>query len=93
MEIKLLNYGKIISNDELGKKVVDEIHLLLKESNKIVIDFLGVQGITLYNAKQIFGELYLKLGSGDFFKRIQLKNISSNLEYIIRLGIQDSEAV
>ena len=87
MEIKLLNYGKIISNDELGKKVVDEIHLLLKESNKIVIDFLGVQGITLYNAKQIFGELYLKLGSGDFFKRIQLKNISSNLEYIIQLGI------
>lgn len=45
MEIKLLNYGKIISNDELGKKIVDEIHLLLKESNKIVIDFLGVQGI------------------------------------------------
>ena len=43
-----------------------------------------------YNAKQIFGELYLKLGSEDFFKRIQLKNISSNLEYIIRLGIQDS---
>ena len=69
MEIKLLNYGKIISNDELGKKVVDEIHLLLKESNKIVIDFLGVQGITLYNAKQIFGELYLKLGSGDFFQK------------------------
>ena len=61
-----------------------------KESNKIVIDFLGVQGITLYNAKQILGELYLKLGSGDFFKRIQLKNISSNLEYIIRLEIQDS---
>ena len=90
MEIKLLNYGKIISNDELGKKVVDEIHLLLKESNKIVIDFLGVKSITFYNAKQIFGELYLKLGSEDFFKRIQLKNISSNLEYIIRLGIQDS---
>ena len=73
MEIKLLNYGKIISNDELGKKVVDEIHLLLKESNKIVIDFLGVQGITLYNAKQIFGELYLKLGSGDFSKEFNLK--------------------
>ena len=90
MEIKLLNYGKIISNDELGKKIVDEINLLLKESNTIVIDFLGVKSITLYNAKQIFGELYLKLGSEDFFKRIQLKNISSNLEYIIRLGIQDS---
>ena len=87
MEIKLLNYGKIISNDELGKKVVDEIHLLLKESNKIVIDFLSVKSITLYNAKQIFGELYLELGSEDFFKRIQLKNISSNLEYIIQLGI------
>ena len=90
MELKLLKYGKIISDDELGKKISDEIHLLLNESNKIVIDFLGVQSITLYNAKQIFGRLYLELGSEDFFKRIQLKNISSNLEYIIRLGIQDS---
>lgn len=90
MELKSSNYGKIMSNFELGKKVIDEIHLLLKESNKIVIDFLGVKSITFYNAKQIFGELYLKLGSEDFFKRIQLKNISSNLEYIIRLGIQDS---
>ncbi len=89
MELKLLNYGKIISNDELGKKIIDEIHLLLKESNTIVINFLGVQSITLYNAKQIFGELYLELGSEDFFERIQLKNISSNLEYIIRLGIQN----
>ncbi len=90
MELKLLKYGKIISDDELGKKISNEIHLLLNESNKIVIDFLGVQSITLYNAKQIFGRPYLELGSEDFFKRIQLKNISSNLEYIIRLGIQDS---
>ena len=90
MELKLEKYGQIISNDSFGKEIANEIHLLLKESNKTIIDFLGVRSITLNNAKQIFGELYLELGSEDFFKRIQLNNISSNLEYIIRLGIQDS---
>ncbi len=90
MKLKLEKYGQIISNDGFGKEITDEIHLLLKEHNKTIIDFLGVKGITLNNAKQIFGELYLELGSENFFKRIQLKNISSNLEYIIRLGIQDS---
>jgi hypothetical protein len=90
MELKLEHYGKIISDDELGKKIAASIHALLNKNNKIIIDFLGVQSMATYNAKQIFGELYLELGSEDFFKRIQLKNISSNLEYIIRLGIQDS---
>ena len=90
MELKLEKYGQIISDDELGKKIANEIRSLLKKNNKVVIDFSGVQSMVTYNAKQIFGELYLELGSEDFFKRIQLKNISSNLEYIIRLGIQDS---
>jgi STAS-like domain of unknown function (DUF4325) len=90
MELKLAKYGQIISDDELGKKIADEISSLLKKNIKIIIDFSGVQSMVTYNAKQIFGELYLELGSEDFFKRIQLKNISSNLEYIIRLGIQDS---
>ncbi len=90
MELKLAKYGQIISDDELGKKIADEIRLLLKKNIKVIIDFSGVQSMVTYNAKQIFGELYLELGSEDFFKRIQLKNISSNLEYIIRLGIQDS---
>lgn len=35
MELKLLKYGKIISDDELGKKISDEIHLLLNESKKM----------------------------------------------------------
>ena len=90
MELKLEKYGQIISDDELGKKIANEIRSLLKKNNNVVIDFSGVQSMVTYNAKQIFGELYLELGSEDFFKRIQLKNISSNLEYIIRLGIQDS---
>ena len=90
MELKLEKYGQIISDDELGKKIANEIRLLLKKNIKVIIDFSGVQSMVTYNAKQIFGELYLELGSEDFFKRIQLKNISSNLEYIIRLGIQDS---
>ena len=90
MELKLEKYGQIISDDELGKKIASHINDLLNKNSKVIIDFSGVQSMATYNAKQIFGELYLKLGSEDFFKRIQLKNISSNLEYIIRLGIQDS---
>jgi hypothetical protein len=92
MELKLEKYGQIISDDELGKEIINQIRLLLKKSDKIIINFSGVISMATYNAKQIFGELYFELGSGEFFRRIQFKNVTSNLEYIIRLGIQDSIA-
>lgn len=92
MELKLEKYGQIISDDELGKVIANQILLLLKKNDKVIINFESVISMATYNAKQIFGELYFELGSDEFFRRIQFKNVSSNLEYIIRLGIQDSIA-
>lgn len=43
-----------------------------------------------FNAKQIFGRLYLELGSSDFFERINLKGTSENIKLIIRMGIQSA---
>ena len=92
MELKLETYGQIISDDTLGKEIANQIRLLLKKNNVVIVNFAGVISMATYNAKQIFGGLYVELGSDEFFRRIQFKNVSSNLEYIIRLGIQDSIA-
>jgi hypothetical protein len=43
-----------------------------------------------FNAKQIFGKLYLELGANEFFEKLEIKNASDDLKLIIRLGIQSA---
>ena len=41
-------------------------------------------------AKQIFGKLYVDLGSENFFERIEILNASDDLKSIIKIGIQSA---
>ena len=86
-EIMLLKYGSIISDKNIGEQVYSEIEELLKKENKIEINLYDIKSMATFNAKQIFGRLYLKLGSTSFYERINVKNASENIKLIIRMGI------
>ena len=60
------------------------------KNEKLLIDFANIKSMATYNAKQIFGQLYLNLGAEDFFKKIIIKNASPSILAIIKLGITDS---
>lgn len=88
--IIMREYGAIISDRALGEKIYHDINQSLKRHKTIVIDFKDIKSMATFNAKQIFGRLYLELGSSDFFERINLKGTSENIKLIIRMGIQSA---
>lgn len=90
MKIELKKYGVIISDQNSGKVIFDKIKETLELQDKCIVDFKDVKSMATYNAKQIFGKLYIELGSNVFFEKIEIKNASEDLKLIIRLGIQSA---
>lgn len=90
MKIELKKYGLIISDQDSGKVIYEKIKQEILVHGKCIVDFQDVKSMATYNAKQIFGKLYLDLGSNDFFEKIEIKNASEDLKLIIRLGIQSA---
>lgn len=88
--IILSNYGLIISDKILGEKIYNDIKEALGLENRIEIDLAKIKSMATFNAKQIFGRLYLELGSQNFFERIRLKNASENIKLIIRMGVKSA---
>ncbi len=88
--INLDRFGPIITDKLKG----DEIYTLLWKSasqNDIVdVDLGAIKSMATFNAKQIFGKLYIKLGANVFFSKIRLKNASDDLKLIIKVGIQNA---
>lgn len=90
MKIDLKKYGVIISDQNSGKVIFEKIKASLELHDKCIVDFEDVKSMATYNAKQIFGKLYIELGSNVFFEKIEIKNASEDLKLIIRLGIQSA---
>lgn len=90
MKIELKKYGLIISDQNSGKIIYDIMKEQIVLHNKCIVDFQDVKSMATFNAKQIFGKLYLELGSNTFFEKIEIKNASEDLKIIIRLGIQSA---
>lgn len=87
MELNLSNYGNVISDVEIGDVILRDINNGLARDKTVIVNFDGISALTTYNAKQIFGNLYVKLGADAFYDRIGLRNVSPNIQTIIRLGI------
>lgn len=90
MKIELRKYGTIISDQESGLIIYNEIKTILNSDKSCVVDCSNVKSMATYNAKQIFGKLYLELGSEVFFEKIEIKSASDDLQLIIMLGIQSA---
>lgn len=90
MEILVKKYGLIISDQESGEKIYDKIRQNIDANEICIMNFEEVKSMATFNAKQIFGRLYIELGSESFFEKIEIKNASEDLRLIIRLGIQSA---
>ena len=85
---ELKKFGPIISDKAVGEEIFEKVNSFLMSNGKVIIDFNGVRSMATYNAKQVFGRLYLKLGSEVFFEKIEIKNASDDIKIIIKMGIQ-----
>lgn len=88
--ISLQQYSPIISDKEKGNVIYNDIFELDPQNEQVEIDMTGIMSMTIFCAKQIFGQLYKKLGSCLFEKNIILKNVSSDVLLIIKMGIKNA---
>ena len=90
MKIELNTFGNIISDENSGNIIYSKIKEILKKTDNCIVDFTGIKSMATFNAKQIFGKLYLELGPEGFFQKIEIKNASGDLQLIIKLGIENA---
>ncbi len=90
MKIKLEKYGPIISDKDIGSELFTIIKAELNSKDLIEIDFINIISMATFCAKQIFGRLYIELGSEVFFEKIKFHNVSDDLQIIIKMGIQNA---
>lgn len=88
--INIEKFGPIISTKETGQSILELILEKLNKDDNIKIDLKNVKSMATFCAKQIFGYLYLKLGSEKFFERLEFINTSKDLKTIIKIGIQSA---
>ena len=88
--ISLQQYSPIIGDKEKGNVIYNDIFELDPQNEQVEIDMTGIMSMTTFCAKQIFGQLYKKLGSCLFEKNIILKNVSSDVLLIIKMGIKNA---
>ena len=88
--VELNKYGPIVSSKDVGTKILKDIETKLYANDKIIIDLKGIISMATFCSKQIFGSIYLKLGSEKFFEKIEFKNATNDLKTIIKIGIQSA---
>jgi ABC-type uncharacterized transport system substrate-binding protein len=90
MKISLNDFGPLISDKKIGDEIYQIIKKSLLKEKKIEIDFSEITSMATFCAKQIFGKLYIELGSSQFFERIKFQNTNEDLQIIIKMGIQNA---
>ena len=88
--IYLEKFGPIISDKRIGEEIFSQIIEILEKENEITVDLTGILSMATFCAKQVFGKLYIELGSEKFFSSIKIKNASSDIKMIINMGINNA---
>lgn len=88
MKVDLKHYAPIISDRTTGDSIYREIKSKHPETNRVEIYLTGIVSMATYSAKQIFGRLYIELGSDIFYRNIILKDVSEDVLFLIKLGIK-----
>lgn len=88
--ITLEQYGPIISDSAVGDEILHKILDLNPKEEEVEVDMESIVSMTTFCAKQIFGALYNELGAALFERHILLKNVSSDVLLIIKMGIRNA---
>ena len=83
--IKLSNYGKILVDESLASKLSIDNY-----EEGVIFDFEDVLSISAVFSEKLFGTLYKRLGSVDYFERIKIKGTNEDLRILIRMRISNS---
>ena len=83
--IKLNTYGNILTDENLASRLASDDY-----KDGVEFDFDGVLTMTTKFSEILFGTLYSRLGSVNYFERIKKKGVNEDLNILIRMGISNS---
>lgn len=86
MEIKLSDYGSIISTDDTSRRIREAIKSGLDSDGSVQVNALGVV-ISTKSARLIFGQLFRELSKLQFNSKIRFSNASPSFMFAINEGI------
>lgn len=90
--INLDKFGPIISSKSVGDEIYNLIKKELDKKEIVTVQIGAIKSMATFCAKQIFGRLYLELGSNSFFEQIFIQGADADLKTIIQIGIQHALA-
>ena len=87
--LQMNRFKSIVTRKSDGEDVYNEIRTHLDNGDIIVVDFSGIDTMTTYFAKQVFGKLYVEMGTEKFnkFLKFEKRNMSDDVELVLRIGI------
>lgn len=92
--LQMNRFKSIVTRKSDGDEVYNEIKSHLDKGETIIVDFSGIDTMTTYFAKQVFGKLYMELGAEEFSNQISFEkiNMSDDVELVLRIGISGAIA-
>lgn len=87
--ISMSQYKHLVIRKVDGDEVYNVIKKHIDDGNSVVIDFNGIDTMTTFFAKQVFGKLYIELGQEKFsnFVKFEKKNMTDDIDLVLRIGI------
>lgn len=74
-----------------GKYFRELINDKLKSNLKVILDFKGVEMVSISFADEIFGKLYTKLGASEFNNKVKILNANEIIKVIINQALTDQK--
>lgn len=90
--VQMNQYKHLVIRKVNGVEVYNDIKSHLDAGEVVIIDFSGIDTMTTYFAKQVFGKLYTEMGSEDFTMKVKFdkRYLTEDLDLVLRIGIAGS---
>lgn len=92
--LQMNRFTSIVTRKSDGEEIYQEIKSHLDDGDVIIVDFSGIDTMTTYFAKQVFGKLYVEMGADSFGKMIKFEkqHMSDDVELVLKIGISGAIA-
>lgn len=87
--LQMIHYRHLVTRKVDGVEVYDVIKEHLNNGEVVIVNFNGIDTMTTYFAKQVFGKLYTELGVEQFSERVKFDKhyMTEDIELVLKIGI------
>lgn len=87
--ILMNKYKHLVIRKVDGVEVYNDIKCHLDNGDTVIVDFNGIDAMTTYFAKQVFGKLYTELGQENFAMKVKFdkRYVTEDIDLVLKIGI------